>query len=106
MMSPSKWVQRFVVTSTRIQAEAQIRLVAPPLYVMSTTTTDKAAAIELMDQAVAAIETTIQSEKGDLTIKMKPKVVSETEDAELKALMDQFEAANVDVAGDDDSEEE
>ena len=36
----------------------------------------------------------------------QPKVVSETEDAELKALMEQFEQANMDVAGDDDSEEE
>lgn len=36
----------------------------------------------------------------------QPKVVSETEDAELKALMEQFEQANMDVAGDDDSDEE
>ena len=41
---------------------------------------------------------------GSLT--RQPKVVSETEDAELKALMEQFEQANMDVAGDDDSEED
>jgi translation initiation factor 2 subunit 1 len=34
----------------------------------------------------------------------QPKVVSETDDAELKKLMEQFEAANMDVAGDDDSD--
>jgi translation initiation factor 2 subunit 1 len=73
---------------------------------MSTTCTDKVAAIDLMEKAVAAIGSTIQSEKGDLVIKMAPKVVSDTDDAELKALMDQFEAANMDVAGDDDSDEE
>lgn len=38
--------------------------------------------------------------------RLQPKVVSETEDAELKALMEQFEAANMDQAGDDESSEE
>jgi translation initiation factor 2 subunit 1 len=84
----------------------KVRLVAPPLYVMSTTSTDKTAAIEVMEKAVEAIGNTIAEEKGDITIKMAPKVVSETEDAELKALMEQFEQANMDVAGDDDDSED
>ncbi|WVO15247.1 hypothetical protein L204_102902 [Cryptococcus depauperatus] len=84
----------------------KVRLVAPPLYVMSTTSTDKSGAIELMEKAVDVIGESIRKEKGDITIKMKPKVVSETDDAELKALMEKFEAANMDQAGDDDSEEE
>ncbi|KAK1923967.1 IF2A factor, partial [Spelaeornis formosus] len=83
-----------------------VRLVAPPLYVMTTTSTDKTQAIEVMEKAVEAIGDVISKEGGDLTVKMKPKVVSETEDAELKALMEQFEQANMDVAGDDDSEED
>lgn len=94
---------------------------------MSTTSTDKNAAIELMEKAVEVIGETVMKDKGDITIKMKvsffqnilnnrledvngtilqPKVVSETEDAELKALMEQFEAANMDQAGDDESSEE
>lgn len=94
---------------------------------MSTTSTDKNAAIELMEKAVEVIGETVRKDKGDITIKMKvsffqnilnsrledvngtilqPKVVSETEDAELKALMEQFEAANMDQAGDDESSEE
>lgn len=84
----------------------KVRLVAPPLYVMSTTSTDKSAAIETMEKAVEAINQTITEEKGDMLVKMAPKVVSETEDAELKALMEEFEQANMDVAGDDDSDEE
>lgn len=84
----------------------KVRLVAPPLYVMSTTSTDKTAAIETMEKAVEAIGNTINEEKGDIVIKMAPKVVSETEDAELKALMEQFEQANMDVAGDDDDSED
>jgi len=137
--------------------QIKIRLVAPPLYVMSTTSTDKTAAIEVMEKAVERIGEVIAEEKGDLTIKMavslararrrwvrasmgknwgrrfmslwswliarawtlvaceipsgttltiQPKVVSETDDAELKALMESFEKQNMDVAGDDDSDEE
>lgn len=48
----------------------KIRLVAPPLYVMSTTSTDKTAAIEVMEKAVEKIGEVITAEKGDLTIKM------------------------------------
>jgi translation initiation factor 2 subunit 1 len=36
----------------------------------------------------------------------QPKVVSDTDDAELKELMERFEAQNMDVAGDDDESEE
>ncbi|TYJ53029.1 hypothetical protein B9479_006359 [Cryptococcus floricola] len=82
----------------------KVRLVAPPLYVMSTTSTDKNGAIELMEKAVEVISESIKADKGDISIKMKPKVVSETDDLELKKLMEQFEAANIDQAGDDDSD--
>ncbi len=49
----------------------KVRLVAPPLYVMSTTSTDKVAAIEMMDKAVEAIGEKIGEERGELVIKMK-----------------------------------
>jgi translation initiation factor 2 subunit 1 len=37
---------------------------------------------------------------------LQPKVVSDSDDVELKELMARFEAQNMDVAGDDDSDEE
>lgn len=49
----------------------KVRLVAPPLYVMSTTSTDKTAAIEVMEKAVEAIGAKISEEKGDMVVKMK-----------------------------------
>jgi translation initiation factor 2 subunit 1 len=52
------------------EVQIKIRLVAPPLYVMSTTSTDKSAAIEVMEKAVERIGKVIAEEKGDLTIKM------------------------------------
>ncbi|CAD6588846.1 MAG: hypothetical protein TREMPRED_005169 [Tremellales sp. Tagirdzhanova-0007] len=84
----------------------KVRLVAPPLYVMTTTSTDKVMAMQLMEKAVEAIGEKIGEERGELVIKMKPTIVSETDDAELKALMEKIERSNMDVAGDDDSEEE
>lgn len=48
-----------------------VRLVAPPLYVMTTTSTDKAQAIEVMEKAVDIIGEVISKEGGDLTVKMK-----------------------------------
>jgi translation initiation factor 2 subunit 1 len=48
----------------------KIRLVAPPLYVISTTSTDKTAALESMEKAVEAIGDKIKEEGGDMVIKM------------------------------------
>ncbi|KAK4686539.1 translation initiation factor 2 subunit 1, partial [Tremellales sp. Uapishka_1] len=84
----------------------KIKLVAPPLYVMSTTSTDKVKAIELMEKAVDVIGETIAAEKGEMSVKMKPKVVSETDDAELRALMEHLEQSNLEIAGDDDNSDE
>ena len=48
-----------------------VRLVAPPLYVMTTTSTDKTQAIDVMEKAVESINEVITKEGGDLTVKMK-----------------------------------
>jgi hypothetical protein len=47
----------------------------------------------------------LQLIRGDWLI-LQPKVVSDTDDAELKELMERFEKQNMDVAGDDDSDED
>jgi translation initiation factor 2 subunit 1 len=50
--------------------QIKIRLVAPPQYVMSTTSTDKRTAIEVMEKAVEKIGEVIAEENGDMTVKM------------------------------------
>ncbi|SCZ92467.1 BZ3500_MvSof-1268-A1-R1_Chr5-2g07885 [Microbotryum saponariae] len=85
----------------------KIKLVAPPLYVMVSNTTDKQGAIELLEKAIETIGERIRKEEGgSLNVKMKPKAVSETEDMELAALMARVAKENTEVSGDEDSEGE
>ena len=47
----------------------QIKLVAPPLYVMMTTALDKDAGVACLTKACDAIGQTIKSKRGDLALK-------------------------------------
>lgn len=80
----------------------KIKLVAPPLYVLITNSTDKPNAIATMEKAITVIEENIKANQGTLTVKMKPRAVSENDDAELKQLMDKLATENTEVAGDSD----
>ncbi|KAK0547792.1 hypothetical protein OC846_004388 [Tilletia horrida] len=84
----------------------KVKLVAPPLYVVLTQTTDKNGGLALLEQAIDSVGKKIKSSGGDINIKMKPKAVSEVEDAELAQLMARVEKENAEVEGDDDSEGE
>ncbi|GAA6053646.1 hypothetical protein JCM3770_001678 [Rhodotorula araucariae] len=85
----------------------KIRLVAPPLYVMVSNTTDKQGAVERLEMAIEKIGEVIRREEGGhLNVKMKPKAVSETDDLELAALMDRVARENKEVSGDEDSDDE
>ena len=53
------------------EVHISVRLVAPPLYVMTTTSTDKTGAIEIMEKAVERIGEVITAEGGELSVKMK-----------------------------------
>ncbi|TFK39354.1 eukaryotic translation initiation factor 2 alpha subunit-domain-containing protein [Crucibulum laeve] len=81
------------------------KLVAPPLYVLSTNATDKYAAVERLERAIEAIQSTIEDQGGNLIVKMKPKAVSETEEQDLAQLMAKAGQENAEVSGDEDEEE-
>ncbi|KAG6900066.1 hypothetical protein C0995_004388 [Termitomyces sp. Mi166 len=81
------------------------KLVAPPLYVLSTNATDKYAAVERLERAIESIQSTIEDQGGNLVVKMKPKAVSETEEQDLAQLMAKAGQENAEVSGDDDDEE-
>ncbi|RKP23129.1 translation initiation factor eIF2 alpha subunit [Syncephalis pseudoplumigaleata] len=86
--------------------EVKVKLVAPPLYVMLTTSLDKKAGIELLEQAIVKVQESITAAKGSLSVKMKPKAVSETDDLELAELMARVERENAEVSGDEASSDD
>jgi len=81
------------------------KLVAPPLYVLSTNATDKYAAMERLERAIESIQGTIEQQGGNLIVKMKPKAVSETDEHDLAQLMAKAGRENAEVSGDEDDEE-
>ncbi|KAI0031871.1 eukaryotic translation initiation factor 2 alpha subunit-domain-containing protein [Vararia minispora EC-137] len=81
------------------------KLVAPPLYVLSTNATDKYAAVERLERAIEVIQGTIENDGGSLVVKMKPKAVSETDEQDLAQLMAKVGRENAEVSGDEDEEE-
>ena len=84
----------------------RINLIAPPLFVMTTSTLERQDGIEALQAALDAIRTHIETQDGKFEVKMAPKVVSDTEEAELRKQMEELELANKEVSGDEDSEEE
>ena len=107
----------------------QIRLVAPPLYVIVTNSLDKTIGIDVLEKAIVRIEEIIRTYGGGMTVKMKvyisalacvirikkficnriqrqPRAVSTTDDAELQQLMARVENESKQVDGDDDHEED
>ncbi|KAH8818783.1 hypothetical protein DL96DRAFT_1621926 [Flagelloscypha sp. PMI_526] len=81
------------------------RLVAPPLYVLSTNATDKYAAVDRLERAIEAIQSTIEEQGGAVVVKMKPKAVSEQEEKELSQRLEKAEQENAEVSGDEDEDE-
>ncbi|KAJ7454873.1 eukaryotic translation initiation factor 2 subunit alpha [Mycena latifolia] len=82
------------------------KLVAPPLYVLSTNATDKYAAVERLERAIEGIQVSIEDEGGSCIVKMKPKAVSESDEADLAQLMAKVGQENAEVSGDEDDEGE
>ncbi|KAG0454615.1 hypothetical protein HPP92_023595 [Vanilla planifolia] len=84
----------------------KIKLVAPPLYVLTTQTLDKEKGITVLTNAIKACTEEIDREKGKLLVKEAPRAVSEREDKLLAEHMAKLQSANEEVDGDVDSEEE
>ncbi|XP_014243906.1 eukaryotic translation initiation factor 2 subunit 1 [Cimex lectularius] len=84
----------------------KINLIAPPLYVITTATPDKAEGLKALQEAIEKIKEVIKQLGGVFQIQMAPKVVTATDEAELARQMERAEAENAEVAGDDDEEED
>jgi len=87
------------------ETQVKVRLVSPPLYVLTSQTIDKNNGIDVLNEAIKRMETSIRAAGGNCVVKMAPKAVTENDDAELQALMDKKERENQEVSGDEDESE-
>lgn len=85
------------------QMQVKAKLVAAPLYVISTQALDKNQGVALLESAIANVTASIEAAGGLCTIMMAPKAVTAVEDAELQALLERKEAEDKDSS---DEEEE
>jgi translation initiation factor 2 subunit 1 len=83
----------------------KIKLIAPPIYVLSTTTLEKEAGIALLNKAIDTIREKITEKGGKMDVKMAPKAVSIKEENELQAMMERLALENEEVDGDAPVEE-
>jgi translation initiation factor 2 subunit 1 len=82
------------------QNPIRIKLIAPPIYVLSTTTLEKEVGIALLESAIDTIKTKITAKGGKIDVKMAPKAVSLKEETELQAMMERLALENEEVDGD------
>jgi len=80
----------------------KVKLVSPPLYVLTSQCLDKTTGIQVLEEAIKEIEVSIVASGGQCVVRMAPKAVTENDDAELQALMDKKERENQEVSGDED----
>jgi translation initiation factor 2 subunit 1 len=81
--------------------QVKVKLVSPPLYVLTCSTLDKNVGITCLGEAIVDVRKSIEGAGGNLTVKMEPKAVTESDDAELQALMEKRERENAEVSGDE-----
>lgn len=85
--------------------QVKVKLVSPPLYVLTSTCLDKNVGITRLEEAIVDIRKHIEQAGGSLIVKMEPKAVTESDDAELQALMEKRERENAEISGDEDVSE-
>jgi translation initiation factor 2 subunit 1 len=68
----------------------KVSLIASPLFVLVTNTTEKDLGLETMNRALNRIQDEIRAKGGSMTVKMEPKVVDNREESELQAMLDRL----------------
>ncbi|KAF5401081.1 Translation initiation factor 2 subunit 1 [Paragonimus heterotremus] len=84
----------------------RINLIAPPLYVLTTQTMEWTEGLEHLNRVLYAIRESIESQGGTFKIQQPPRLVSDTDEADLRRHMAELEEANREVSGDEDNEDE
>ncbi|KAI9715032.1 MAG: hypothetical protein M1828_001068 [Chrysothrix sp. TS-e1954] len=84
------------------EAQVKVKLVSPPLYVLTSQCLDKNIGLQVLEAAIQKIDADIKSSGGSCVVRMAPKAVTESDDAELQALMEKRERENQEISGDED----
>lgn len=82
--------------------QVKVKLVSPPLYVLTSQCLDKTTGIQTLEAAIRDIEENIRANGGSCVTRMAPKAVTESDDAELAALMEKRQRENEEVSGDEE----
>jgi len=89
---------------TEPEMPVKINLIAPPLYVVTTQTLERADGLAKLEAVCARIKELIEAAGGKFDMKRAPKVVSDVDDAELASQLAALESANKEVEGDEDGD--
>ncbi|GFR33610.1 eukaryotic translation initiation factor 2 subunit 1 [Trichonephila clavata] len=85
--------------------DIKINLIAPPVYVCTTTTMEKTDGLKALQDAMNRIQEKIKEYDGVFTVVLAPKVLTDLDEAELARQFDKLELLNAEVSGDSDIEE-
>ncbi len=87
------------------ETQVKVKLVSPPLYVLTSQCLEKNTGITTLELAIIEIDKNIKANGGGCVTRMAPKAVTENDDAELQALMEKRERENAEISGDEDESE-
>lgn len=96
---------RMAELSNTADSQIRVKLVAPPLYVLTSQCLDKNLGVKMLEDAIEKINKTIKESGGGCIVKMAPKAVTESDDAALQELMEKRERENMEVSGDESQSE-
>ena len=82
----------------------KINLIAPPVYVVTSTCLDRDEGIQILKDVIDKIQTSIRAQKGRFNVKMQPKVITDIDEADLARQMELLEEENQEVAADTETE--
>jgi translation initiation factor 2 subunit 1 len=102
-----KTALRTAEANNTADTQVKVRLVSSPLYVLTSTCLDEKKGIARLEEAIVEIRKSIEGAGvgGSMTVKMAPRAVTKSDDAELQALMEKRERENAEVSGDDSMSE-
>lgn len=84
----------------------KIKLIAPPMYVMTSMTLDKDLGVSVLTKAIDVVKAAIEGNGGKLEVKMPPKAVTQREESELQAMLERLALEQEEVDGDDPEDED